>query len=145
MSFWNEFKAFVLKGNMMDLAIGIIIGAAFSKVVSSLVSDIIMPPFGLILGGVDFSQFSVNMHLPGSSTPPVEWKYGLFLTSLLNLLIVAGAIFLVIKALTVLKKEKPTEKESTVKLCPECKMEIPKDAHKCGPCCSVLETNGKDH
>lgn len=139
MSLWNEFKTFALKGSMVDLAIGVIIGAAFGKVISSLVTDIIMPPIGLLLGGIDFTQFSLKMHLPGSTAPPVDWKYGAFLSNLLEFAIVAFAIFMIIKMMNSLRKKKDKEEAPKTQDCPECRMAIPVDAHKCGHCCSVLK------
>jgi large conductance mechanosensitive channel len=133
----KEFKEFALRGNMVDLAIGVIIGAAFGKVVSSLVADIIMPPIGLIVGGIDFSALSFKMHVPGSIQPPVEVKYGTFLNNLIDLLIISGVIFLVIKGMNSLRKnEEPAPTKETP--CPECKMAIPIKAKKCGHCCSNL-------
>lgn len=138
MSLWEDFKTFALKGNMVDLAIGVVIGTAFGKVVSSLVNDIIMPPLGLLLGGIDFSQFLIKMHLPGSPKPPVDWKYGIFLNNILEFLIVALSIFLVIKLMNKLYKQK--EEKPKTQDCPECRMPIPLDAKKCGHCCTVLKS-----
>lgn len=137
MNIIKEFKDFALKGNMVDLAIGVIIGAAFGKVVSSLVSDIIMPPIGLLIGGIDFSALSVKMSLPGSSLPPVEIKYGLFINNLIDFFIISAVIFLAIKGMNKLRKSSPKEASKT-KVCPECFMEVPIEAKKCGHCCSIF-------
>jgi large conductance mechanosensitive channel len=140
MSLWQEFKAFALKGNMVDMAIGIIIGASFSKVVSSLVSDIIMPPLGLLIGGMDFSKLSLKMHVPGTSGEPVELKYGAFINSLIDFLIIAIAIFAMIKLINSLRQSKEEAPEAPkTKECPECRMSVPIDARKCGHCCSILK------
>jgi large conductance mechanosensitive channel len=133
----KEFKEFALKGNMVDLAIGVIIGTAFGKIVSSLVSDVLMPPLGLLLGGVDFSNLSLKLNLPGSAGQPVELKYGLFINALIDFLIIAFVIFLVIKAMNRLRPA-PVPPQIT-KECPECLMEVPIKAKKCGHCCSVLQ------
>jgi large conductance mechanosensitive channel len=139
MSFWQEFKTFALKGNMVDMAIGIIIGAAFGKVVSSLVSDVIMPPLGLLIGGIDFNQFVYKMHIPGTSAAPVELKYGAFINNLIDFLIIAGVIFFIIKAMNKLRWHEEKEAPQT-KDCPECRMSIPFDAKKCGHCGSTLQS-----
>ena len=139
MSLWQEFKTFAVKGSMVDMAIGIIIGAAFSKVVSSLVADIIMPPLGLLIGGVDFSKLAFSMHVPGSSGPPVELKYGVFINSLIDFFIVATVIFLVIKAMNKLYHTEAKAEAPKTQDCPECRMQIPVDAKKCGHCCSNLK------
>lgn len=137
MAWLKEFKEFALKGNMVDLAIGVIIGAAFGKVVSSLVSDIIMPPIGLLLGGVDFSDLSVKMHIPGTESPSVEIKYGLFTNNLVDFFIISGVIFLTIKVMNHLRVP-PHAPELLTKECPECCMQVPIKAKKCGHCCSNL-------
>ena len=95
----DEFKAFAMKGNVVDMAVGIIIGAAFGKIVSSLVSDVIMPPIGLLVGGIDFSGLSISL------TSGVLIKYGMFINTVINFIIVAFAIFVIIKALNRLKKK----------------------------------------
>ncbi len=132
----KEFKDFALRGNMVDMAIGIIIGAAFSNVVNSFVSDIVMPPIGLLIDGVDFSALSLKLHWPGSQKVPVELKYGAFIKTLIDLTIIALAIFLVIKLMNRLHRKKPEEPDT--KQCSECCMSIPVKAKKCGYCCTQL-------
>ncbi len=95
----DDFKAFALKGNVIDLAVGIIIGAAFGKIVSSLVSDIIMPPIGLLIGGVNFTELKVILKAASEGHPAVTWNYGNFLQVTFDFLIVAFSVFLVIKAI----------------------------------------------
>jgi len=101
----DEFKAFAMKGNVVDMAVGIIIGAAFGKIVSSVVSDIIMPPIGLLLGGVNFTDLKVVMKAATETNPAVTWNYGSFLQVIFDFLIVAFAAFLLIKAINAAKKE----------------------------------------
>lgn len=136
MSLAKEFKEFALKGNMVDLAIGVVIGTAFGKIVSSLVSDLLMPTLGLFIGGVDFGGLSFKVGIPGSSSPPVEIKYGLFLNAMIDFFIIAFVIFLVIKAMNKLRPA--PQAEPVTKNCPECLMEVPIKAKKCGHCCSIL-------
>lgn len=136
MSIVKEFKEFALKGNMVDLAIGVIIGTAFGKIVSSLVSDVLMPTLGLFIGGVDFGGLSFKVGIPGSASPPVEIKYGLFLNAMIDFVIIAFVIFLVIKAMNKLRPA--PQVEPVTKSCPECLMEVPAKAKKCGHCCSQL-------
>ena len=108
----KEFKEFAMKGNMVDMAIGIIIGAAFGKIVSSLVSDVLMPPIGVLLGGVDFSDLKITLKEAVGETAAVSVNYGSFLNVILDFLIIAFAIFLVVKAMntamsSMKKKEAP--------------------------------------
>ena len=103
MSVLSEFKAFAIKGNVVDMAVGIIIGAAFGKIVSSFVGDMIMPPIGLLIGGVDFSQLAVILKDAEGSAPAVTLGYGKFLQTVLDFLIVAFAIFMGVKAINKLK------------------------------------------
>jgi large conductance mechanosensitive channel len=105
MSFFKEFKAFALKGNVIDLAIGIVIGAAFGKIVTSLVTDVIMPPLGLIIGGVNFTDLKVVMKAATETTPAVTLNYGNFVQVLFDFTIVAFAIFLLVKGLNAAKKK----------------------------------------
>lgn len=112
-NFVNEFKTFAIKGNMIDLAVGVIIGTAFGKVVSSLVSDIIMPPLGWLTGGIDFSKKVLSLPQVFGVGSPVTLNYGLFLNSLINFVIVAFAIFLVIKQINRFKKVEEAKPTST--------------------------------
>jgi len=101
----NEFKAFAMKGNVTDMAVGIIIGAAFGKIVSSVVGDIIMPPLGLLIGGVNFTDLKVVLKAATEAHPAVTWNYGSFLQVTFDFLIVAFSVFMVIKALNAAKKK----------------------------------------
>lgn len=109
MSFFKEFRDFAMRGNVVDLAVGVIIGAAFGKIVSSLVA-IMMPPLGLLIGGVDFKQFSWVLRPAEGTKPAVVMEYGVFLQSVFDFIIVAFAIFLVIKLMNKLYQKKETEK-----------------------------------
>ena len=146
---WKEFKEFAIKGNAIDLAVGVIIGAAFGSIISSLVKDIIMPPIGLLTGGLDFSnKFLVLKAAKDGSTAfnttadaikagAVTWNYGNFVTLLINFLIVAFAIFLVVRGLNRMKRPKPNS-DPVVKDCPACTMSIPIKATRCPHCTSEL-------
>ena len=102
----NEFKAFIARGNVMDLAVGVIIGAAFGKIVSSLVADIIMPPLGLLIGGIDFKQFAVTLRDAQGDIPAVVMHYGVFIQNVFDFIIVAFAIFMAIKLMNKLNRKK---------------------------------------
>jgi len=106
---WKEFKEFAMRGNVVDMAVGIIIGAAFGKIVNSLVADVIMPPLGLILSGVDFSNLAITLKAAALDKPAVLLSYGMFLNAVLNFVIVAFAIFLLIKGFNTLKKKEATK------------------------------------
>jgi large conductance mechanosensitive channel len=101
----DEFKTFAMKGNVVDMAVGIIIGAAFGKIVSSVVSDIIMPPLGLLVGGVNFTDLKVILKAASETNPAVTWNYGNFLQVCFDFLIVAFAVFMVIKAINSANKK----------------------------------------
>jgi large conductance mechanosensitive channel len=105
MSMIKEFKSFAMRGNVVDLAVGIIIGAAFGKIVSSLVSDVLLPPIGMLVGGLDFSQFAITLKQAAEGSPAVLFRYGAFLNSVIDFLIVALAIFLLIRAINAMKKK----------------------------------------
>ena len=120
MSMMKEFKEFAMRGNVMDMAVGIIIGAAFGKIVSSLVNDVIMPPIGMLLGGIDFSDFALVLKQAVGDAPAVVLNYGVFINTIIDFIIVALAIFLVIKGMNSLKRKeeaappeppKPTKQE----------------------------------
>ena len=106
MSIVQEFKEFAVKGNMMDMAVGIIIGAAFGKIVSSLVADVIMPPLGMLIGGIDFSAMGVVLKEGVGNTPATVLRYGAFIQALFDFLIVAIAIFLLVKGINRLRRKK---------------------------------------
>ncbi|MCQ2754479.1 MAG: large-conductance mechanosensitive channel protein MscL [bacterium] len=147
----KELREFILRGNVLDMAVGIIIGASFGKIVDSLVKDIIMPPVGLILGKVDFSNLYVQIYpfdthydsLNAAQTAgAVTINYGAFINTVIGFLIVACAIFALIKAINTLKnkvcKEEKVEEEATTKECPYCCSTIPLNAKKCPNCTSDL-------
>jgi large conductance mechanosensitive channel len=146
---WKEFKEFAIKGNAIDLAVGVIIGAAFGSIVTSLVKDIIMPPVGLLTGGLDFSnKFVVLKAAKDGSTAfntpadavkagAVTWNYGNFITLLINFIIVAFCIFLVVRAINTMKRPKPNA-DPVVKDCPACTMSIPIKATRCPHCTADL-------
>ena len=102
----KEFKEFAMKGNVLDLAVGVIIGGAFGKVISSVVGDVLMPPIGLALGGVDFSNLAVMLKAAAADSPAVLLRYGAFIQSIVDFLIVAFCVFMVIKAMSSLKRKK---------------------------------------
>jgi large conductance mechanosensitive channel len=146
---WNDFKAFILRGNVLDLAVAVVIGAAFGVVVKSLTDDILMPPIGLLLGHVDFSNLYVLLKDGVKAAPPyasladaraagaVTLNYGMFINNIITFLIVSLAIFFVIRAANkVYKKPTPT---ATTKPCPYCSMDIPLTATRCPHCTSELK------
>jgi large conductance mechanosensitive channel len=143
----KEFKEFAMQGNMVDLAVGVIIGAAFGTMMTSFVGDLIMPLLGLLTGGVDFSNKMLVLKegtVPGPYPTPelaatagaVTLNWGKFLNSIISFLLIAFAIFMVIKSLNRLRRAEPAE--PTTKACPQCKMDIPLDAVKCGHCTSTV-------
>jgi len=148
-NFWNEFKEFAVKGNAVDLAVGVIIGAAFTGIINSLVKDVIMPPISLLTGGLDFSNKFVilraakdgsmvfNTPADAAKAGAITWNYGNFITLLINFLIVAGAVFLLVRAINKLRKP-AEEKEPDKKDCPKCAMKIPSKATRCPYCTTEL-------
>jgi large conductance mechanosensitive channel len=133
---FKEFKEFALKGSVMDMAIGIIIGAAFGAVVSSLVSDVLMPPLGLLFGRLDFS----NMALQLSSTSKLT--YGMFINKVIAFLIIALALFVVVRAMNRMRRKKDTPAPApTTKACPYCDTQIPLKAVRCPNCTSELKSD----
>lgn len=105
MKFLNEFKTFAMKGNMIDMAVGIIIGGAFGKIVSSLVADIIMPPIGVLLGGVNFTDLKMTIKAATDTAEAVTWNYGNFIQVAIDFLIIALAVFMLVKAINSMKKK----------------------------------------
>lgn len=147
----QEFKAFIMKGNVLDLAVGIIIGIAFGTVITSLVNDVIMPPIGLALGGVDFKEAYVVLK-DGSPAGPytslanataagaVTWRFGVFINTVINFLIIAFAVFMMVRTVANMRKKEEAKeaKAPTEKECNYCKMKVPITATKCGHCTSAL-------
>jgi large conductance mechanosensitive channel len=141
----SEFKKFIMRGNVLDLAIGVIIGAAFGKIVTSLVNDVLMPVIGLVIGKVDFSALFINL---SPSTPVATLAaakaakvpvlaYGVFLNTIIEFLIIAFVIFLIVKSVNKLQKPAPVA-AATTKPCPECTTEIPLGAKRCPACTAVI-------
>jgi large conductance mechanosensitive channel len=135
---WNEFKKFAMRGNVVDMAVGIIIGASFGTIVKSLVDDIIMPPIGLVLGDIPFKDF--KWMLKGGD-PAVAINYGQFVNNVISFLIVAFAVFLLIRAMNrLMSRDKPAPPPApTTKDCPYCRMSIPLAATRCGHCTSEIK------
>ena len=141
----KEFKEFAVKGNVVDMAVGVIIGGAFGKIVTSFVNDLVMPIIGKITGGTDFTQMFIALDgntyatLEEAQAATATIAYGSFITQVLGFIIIAFVIFFALKALVKLKKpEVPVEETPTTKVCPYCKMEIPIEATRCGHCTSEL-------
>lgn len=136
----KEFKEFALKGNMIDMAVGIVIGGAFATVVKSLVSDIVTPPLGLLTENLNFEKMGIPLRGEVGEDGAVVIGYGAFLNNMISFLIVAVAIFIVVKIMNNVRKRFEEEKEAdpTTKKCDFCIMEIPVEATRCGHCTSEL-------
>lgn len=139
MSLFKEFKSFAMRGNVVDMAVGIIIGAAFGKIISSLVGDILMPPIGGPIGGMDFGSLGFTIKAATTDGAAVVIKYGMFINMLIDFIIVAFAMFMIIQAMNrMMKKPEAVPASPTTKECPECMMLIPVNAKRCGHCTAVL-------
>lgn len=145
MSMGSDFKAFVMRGNVVDLAVGVIIGAAFGKIVSSMVDDVLMPPIGKLVKGVDFSNLFIA--LDGNTYPTLKAakdasaatvNYGLFLNTVINFVIVAFCVFIIIQIVHKWTNKPAPPTPATTKDCPQCAMSIPIAAKKCGHCTTQL-------
>lgn len=146
----KEFKEFAMRGNVVDMAVGIIIGAAFGAIVKSLVDDVIMPPIGLILGNVDFSNLFLVLKDGAAAAAPyasladarkagaVTINYGLFVNAVISFIIVAFAVFILIRNINRMKKEEPAA-EASIRECPFCLSAIPVKASRCPHCTSAIE------
>jgi large conductance mechanosensitive channel len=147
----KEFKEFAVKGNVVDMAVGIVIGAAFGAIVKSFVADVIMPPIGILLGDVDFANLFLVLK-EGTTPPPyvsqavaqeagaVTLNYGLFVNSIVSFVIIAFSVFFVIRSINRLKREKEVPPEApTTKECPYCLSSVPLKAVRCGHCTSELK------
>jgi large conductance mechanosensitive channel len=140
MSLIKEFKSFSMRGNVVDMAVGIIIGASFGKIISSLVNDVLMPPIGVLIGGMDFGTLSIGLISATTEHPAVVIKYGMFINMMIDFLIVAFAMFIIIQMMNrLMKKQEVAATVSTTKECPECLMTIPINAKRCGHCTVVLK------
>jgi len=146
---FKEFKEFAMRGNVVDMAVGIIIGGAFGKIVSSLVKDVIMPPIGKLMGNVDFTNLFVNLGgekfaslAEAQEAGAATINYGVFINTVLDFIIVAFAIFMVIRAMNKLKrKEEALPAEPTTKECPQCLSTIPIKAVRCAHCTAQLSAS----
>jgi len=143
---WKDFKTFISKGNVLDLAVAVVIGAAFGKIVTSLVNDILMPPIGLLLGKVDFSNLFIN--LSGKSNATLEAakaagaptiNYGRFINSVIDFLIIATVIFLLVRSVVQIRNKLEPPTGPTMKECPYCISNIPIKASRCPNCTSELQ------
>lgn len=146
MSILKEFKEFAVKGNVVDLAIGIIIGASFGKIVTSFVNDILMPPIGKLLGGFDFSNLFINLSdksvaslAEAKAAGIATINYGVFLNTLIDFTIVAAAVFILVRQINRLKKAEEPAAAPATKECPYCLNAIPVKATRCGHCTSELK------
>jgi large conductance mechanosensitive channel len=142
---WNEFKAFVMRGNVVDMAVGVILGTAFGKIVTSLVSDIVTPPIGLLLSEVDFSNLFINLsRMPYASLAQAKAagaatiNYGVFVNDVINFLIVAMVMFWLIKPINRWKGIRAAAAEPAMKECPYCLSQIPIKAVRCTQCTATL-------
>jgi large conductance mechanosensitive channel len=142
----KEFKDFAMRGNVVDMAVGIIIGAAFGKIVTSLVKEVIMPPVGLLLGGVDFSNLYINLSggdyatlAAAQEAGAVTIGYGGFLNTILDFVIVAFVLFVVIKQMNRLKRQEPPPAPPNTRDCPRCLSKVPLKASRCAQCTSELQ------
>ena len=137
-SFWNEFKTFISIGSVMDMAVGIIIGGGFTAIVNSLVNDLVMLLLSVLTGGYDFTKLSVVL---GSGDNAATLNYGLFISAVINFLLIALVIFCLIKAINKMKDKikKNEEEDPTTKICPFCKSEIDIEATRCPHCTSELD------
>ena len=142
---WKEFREFAMRGNVVDLAVGLVIGAAFGKIVTSFVADVLMPPLGLLLGKVDFSNLFINLsgrsygslaEAKAAGAPTIN--YGLFINSVIDFIIVAFAIFLVVRGINKLRRQPPPATPTT-RGCPFCLTMIPLQATRCPACTSQVE------
>lgn len=134
----KEFKEFISRGNVMDLAVGVIIGGAFTSIINSLVTDLLNPLLGLLTGGIDFSALAITI---GTGEDPAVFAYGAFISAVINFLLVALVLFFLIKGMNALhfkKKEEAAPSMPSTKVCPFCKSEIAIDACRCPHCTSEL-------
>lgn len=142
---WKEFRTFIDRGNVLDLAVGVVIGGAFGKIITSFVEDILMPPIGLLIGKVDFTELYINLSgkdynslAEAKAAGAATINYGLFINNVINFLIIAFCIFIVVKQINKLTKSKE-QAPVTTKECPACLSAIPLKATRCPACTSYIE------
>jgi large conductance mechanosensitive channel len=140
----KEFKEFAMRGNVLDMAVGIIIGAAFGRIITSFVEDVLMPPLGHLLGHVDFANKFISLDgqhyesIAAAKTAGAALSYGVFLNNVINFLIIAFAVFLLVRAVNRFTTKPPAPVAPTTKDCPQCAMSIPLQAKRCGHCTTQL-------
>lgn len=138
----NEFRTFIMRGNVLDLAIGIIIGTAFGAIVSSLVNDVIMPPIGLIIGGIDFSQIKIVLRAASGDQPEVAMNIGIFINAIITFVIIAFVVFMLVRSVNrmmAMGKKEEAPAAPTTKDCPYCLSSIPLKATRCPHCTAELK------
>jgi len=138
MGILKDFKEFVMRGNVVDMAVGIVIGSAFGQIVSSLVKDVFMPPIGMLLGSVDFSSLGITLKEKSSGAEAVTIRYGAFINTVVDFIIVALVIFIVVKQMNRLHKKEAKPAAPETKECPKCYSVIPVKATRCPHCTSEL-------
>ena len=138
MSILKEFKEFAVRGNAIDLAVGIIIGAGFSKIVTSLVDDVIMPPIGLLTGNVDFADKDIILRAATETSEVVAINHGTFISAILEFAIIAFAVFLIVKYINSLNRKEAVESKPQTRICPFCKEGIAREASRCSHCTAKL-------
>lgn len=131
----DEFKEFAVKGSVVDMAVGVIIGGGFGKIVTSFLNDVMMPPLGLLAGGADFTEHRVTLKAAEGTNKAVTLDYGAFVTAVVDFAILAFAVFLLVKAINRLRESQPVPPPApTEKQCPECLLNVPLKAKRCGHC-----------
>lgn len=138
MKLLQEFKEFAVRGNAIDLAVGIIIGAGFSKIVTSLVEDVIMPPIGLLTGNVDFTDKDLILRAGSDTSEAIAINYGTFISAIIEFTIIAFAVFLIVKYINSLKRQNESDPEPQARVCPFCKEGIASEASRCSHCTANL-------
>jgi large conductance mechanosensitive channel len=138
MSMIKEFREFAMKGNVVDMAVGVVIGGAFGKIVSSFLNDVMMPPLGMLTGGADFTDHRITLKAADGAAKAVTVNYGSFITAVVDFTVVAFAVFMLVKAMNHLRRDEPVAPPApTEKQCSECLLNIPIKAKRCGHCAQL--------
>lgn len=141
MSLFSDFKKFAMRGNVVDMAVGVIIGTSFGKITTSLVNDVLMPPLGIFLSEVDFKSLKVDIATPPGGGDPISIKYGMFISTVIDFLLIAFAVLFITRAMTTLRRMEegpPQPTPPSTKVCPECLSSIPIEAKRCAHCTVLL-------